>query len=209
MAGKRALERSKDTGDSNPGKKTKTEQPDASGEGIFEAARRRRLDRDAPPKDSSPAVSIEVWKKQWKELYPPEILHAVGAVRKQRNTSSTSSSPTVPPSVYVAINYVHGQYVDHALDILGAYATAASANDHAMAYFADEYPHLTGREPGDWKRSRCSSGDLLNTWDVDSEGCLSLIGEEEDSTSKVFVCKQAVKDNPPERKEPDLEPSYF
>lgn len=236
MAGKRARGTSKDAGDlPQDDKKIKTEQPDPQEENIFEAARRRREAHNGPSKDSSgpassassrikseeanapdhDAQSYEAWEKRWKDIYPSSIMRAVGAVRKRTQAGSTPPQ-NLPPSVYVVIRHVVGQYIDTELDVLGTYATAASANEHAMVYYNDQYRHLVEYEYKVAEDDSAVDPDYGISWHVGSDGCLSMTGTEEHSVEvKVFVSKQVVKDHPPEPKAADpverypLPPDFF
>lgn len=226
MAGKRARGPARDASDLPKGeKKIKIEQPDPKEENIFEAARRRREARIDPSKDSGgPAApsssrikseeantpehgaqSYEAWEKRWKDVYPSSIVGAVGAVRKRTQTGSNPSQ-TLPPSVYIVINRVDGRWVDSELDILGTYATAASANEHAMVYFSKEHPHAAG--PGSEFWDEGIARDLGSFWEMDSNGCLSLASIEKNGDFKVFVSKQVIKDHPPEPKPASPVPPY-
>lgn len=190
----------------NKAKKTKTETQTESS--IFEAARRRHQARtgDAPgvkQEDTAPESSSHAaWEEQWKTAFPESMIDAVGAVRKQN--TDTDLKPAAPGGpVYVVVHSVHGRYVDAKFDILRTYATAAAANEHAMVFFAEEYPHIADtnvqslRRAGAGSDHRTHEGPNDSCWDVGTGGCLMFECCDEDGEYNVYVSQQAIEVEPP------------
>lgn len=201
--------------DSSPAAKRVKEEPEDKPkvqpeESMFEAARRRHaslqaVKKEAQPGDGSSAAKTDAkeshsdWEARWMNAYPSKALvRAVGAVRRSTSTAPVASTLD---QVYVIVHMVTDDYVYHALpgDVLGTYTDVNLANEHVLGYFSDEYAHFAKVEEFAAKRGlNRPYRDYHLAWDVDSDGCLVLEGEDKHGNVKVFVSKQTVRDRLPE-----------
>ncbi|KUI60337.1 hypothetical protein VP1G_07545 [Cytospora mali] len=185
------------------------EEADGAKESIFAAARRRHEVRTGQAqggavagssgsetkaktkpegaREGAAAVSgvesYAEWERRWKAVYPGDLVRAVGAVRRllPAAVAGVTGAATSVRYVYVVAYLVHGQYIDTEHDVVGAYATAASANERAMVFILKEYPHFTN--PVNYNPDEHIDKDEF-VWNVDSVGCFSLNISDEDGDHK-------------------------
>ncbi|KUI68760.1 hypothetical protein VM1G_04276 [Cytospora mali] len=136
--------------------------------------------------------SYAEWERRWRAVYPGDLVRAVGAVRRlPAAVAGVTGAATPVRYVYVVTYLVYGQYIDTEHDVVGAYATAASANERAMLFISKEFPYFTERVDYDPDEDIDKSGFV---WNVDSVGCFSLNICDQDGHHKASVSRQVVHD---------------
>ncbi|KAK8135115.1 hypothetical protein PG984_007127 [Apiospora sp. TS-2023a] len=128
----------------------------------------------------------------------PNAVHKAMALATGSSGNGTSPSSPGSRPVYLVTYIQHGQYVDFEHKVLGAYSNIAAATDHLLGYIPSYNGMTHILETKDWQRG-------LNThsyhggvfWDVNTDGCLTIVLKEEKGTQRIDCIPQEIRDMPP------------
>ncbi|KAK8040170.1 hypothetical protein PG993_008581 [Apiospora rasikravindrae] len=127
----------------------------------------------------------------------PNAVHKAMALAGGSNGSSSSSMPGSQP-VYLVSYIQHGQYVDFEHKVLGAYSNIAAATDHLLGYIPSYNGMTHILEMKDWQRGlNAESYHSGVFWDVNLDGCVTIVLKEEKGTQRIDIKVQEVRDKPP------------
>jgi hypothetical protein len=162
--------------------------------------------KDIQTSDGLQYQSRDDWDKAWGKDFHPDILTALWDVHQHGSGPSDGS-------VFVVSYHRSGKYIDSEANVLGVYATAAAANEHAMGFLIDKNDvnasGIVGPKGSSAFRRPFNGGGFSREdsyWDVDTAGCWQLHGDEYKWGSfDLRVEKRVVRTQPPPRKERSAE----
>ncbi|KAK8024946.1 hypothetical protein PG990_002769 [Apiospora arundinis] len=125
----------------------------------------------------------------------PNAVHKAMALATGGDSNAKAGSS---PAVYLVTYIQHGPYVDFEHKVLGTYTNVAAANEHLLGYIPSYNGMTHIMEMRDWQRGvKADSYEHGVFWDVNTNGCLTILVNGKNGQQKIDCTLQEVRDKPP------------